>query len=77
MQVGAIQLTVLLFVFRERPCQVRKGTHAPELISRPVNTSVNYASGEHTQLCNLRYVHVLICLLTVVNVGGAPPVKRA
>ena len=39
-----------------------KGTHAPELISRPVNTFVVSLSREHTQVCNLRYVHVFICL---------------
>ena len=49
MQVGAIQLMVLLFVFREHPSQVCKGTHAPELISRPVNTFVDYVSRGHTQ----------------------------
>ena len=54
MQVGAIQLMVLHFVFREHPCQVCTGTHAPELSSRPVSTFVDSVSREHTQLCNLR-----------------------
>ena len=49
MQVGAIQLMVLLFVFREQHCQVCYCTHAPELISRPVNTFVDSVSREHTQ----------------------------
>ena len=75
MQVGAIQLMVLLFVFREQPCKVYYCTHAPELISRPVNTFVDPVSREHTQLCNLPYVH--LPLLTVVNVGGAPQVNLA
>ena len=60
MQVGAIQLMVLLFVFREQPCKVAQ--HAPELISRPVNTYVDSVSREHAHLCNLRYVHAFICL---------------
>ena len=62
MQVGAIQLMVLLFVFREHHCQVCKVTHAPELISRPVNTFVVSVSREHTQLCNLQLCHVFVCL---------------
>ena len=32
MRVSAIQLMVLLFVFREQPCKVYYCTHAPELI---------------------------------------------
>ena len=65
MQVGAIQHMALLFVFREHPCQVCKGTHASELtivVQLIGPTFVNSVSREHTQLCNLRYVHVFICL---------------
>ena len=62
---------VLLLVFREHPCQVCKGTHAPELISHPVNTFVNSVSREHTQLCNLCFHLPLLS----VNVGGPPPVN--
>ena len=49
---------ILHFVFREYPCQVGKGTHAPEFIRRPVNTFANYVFIEHTQLCNLGYVRL-------------------
>ena len=56
MQIGAMQLMVLIFVFREHPC------HDPELIRRPAHTSVSSVSREPTQLCNLRYVRVFICL---------------
>ena len=49
MQVGAIQLMVLLFVFREQHCEVCYCTHAPELISRPVYTFVDSVSRDHTQ----------------------------
>ena len=62
MQVGAMQLMVLIVVFREHPCQVCKDAHAPELIRRPVHTFVSSVSRELTQLCNLRYVHVFMCL---------------
>ena len=66
---------MFFFVFREHPCQVCRGTHAPELIRRPVNTFVNYVFIEHTQLCNLRYIRLCfhLPLSTVVNVAGAPP----
>ena len=81
MQVGSMQLMVLIFVFREHPCQVCKVTHTPKLIRRPAHTFVSSVSREHTQLCKvglrLRYVHLFISLylLTVVNVTDAPPVN--
>ena len=39
-----------------------KDTHDPELIRSKAHTFVSSLSREHTQLCNLRYVHVFICL---------------
>ena len=44
MQIGAMQLMVLIVVFREHPSQVCKDAHAPELIRRPVHTFVSSES---------------------------------
>ena len=57
-----MQLIVLIVVFREHPCQVCKDTHAPELIRRSAHTFVSYVSRELTQLGDLRYVQVFMCL---------------
>ena len=77
MQVGAIQLMVLILCSESTPLKfVRAHTHAPELIRRPGHMFVSSVSREQTQLCNLRSCFHLP-LLTVVNVVDTPPVNLA
>ena len=50
------------FCVQRAPLSSVQGHACSGVDYRPVNTFVDSVFGENTQLCNLRYVHVFICL---------------
>ena len=67
-----MQLMVLIVVFRENPCQVYKGLHAPELIRRPTHICLSALCLDKIRNYVIYVTFMFhLPLLTVVNVADA------